>query len=194
MSRSSVGSLVSNRSFRAHLFWVVLGTTGALLLVSSAAILVPLFLQFEDRPASPEDLGRLVDRILSLHATLWPMVVICLGAVMVSAWLLYRRMVAPLVRFMRVFGAVREGRLPGPIRVRATDYLSHEADALNEMIESLRTRHEELRQVHAELAAQLESLAERASVHQDADTLCLVAALQDAEKALSERLGRVVLE
>ena len=70
MSRSGAPSFFDNPSFRAHLIWVVTGTTAALLVVSSAVILVPLFLRFDGGITSPEEMGELTDRILALHATL----------------------------------------------------------------------------------------------------------------------------
>ena len=72
------------------------------------------------------------------------MVFTSLVSVFLSSWLLYRRMVAPLVRFVRVFDGVREGRLPEPITLRATDYLRREAEALNAMLVALRAREAEL--------------------------------------------------
>jgi predicted ATPase len=49
-------------------------------------------------------------------------------------------MVAPLVRFVRVFESVRRGEIPEPLTLRATDYLRHEAEALNAMLAALRER------------------------------------------------------
>jgi methyl-accepting chemotaxis protein len=194
MGRASDQSWINNPSFRAHLIWVVTGTTAALLVVSSAAVLLPLFVRFEGSPASPEELGKLADRILSLHETLWPMVLICLVSVTVSSWLLYQRMVSPLVRFVQVFGAVRDGRLPGPVRLRMADYLTREADSLNEMTAALRERQVELSAARARLCEQVEELAEWASIHGDADALRLLAALQDRDKALADQIARVVAD
>jgi methyl-accepting chemotaxis protein len=194
MSRSGASSWIVDPSFRAHLVCVVTGTTAALLLVSSAAILLPLLLRFEGSPASPQELGQLADRILSLHETLWPMVLLCLVAVTVSSWLLYRRMVLPLVRFVQVFGAVRDGRLPRPIRLRAADYLTREADALNEMTAALRERHAELSGACARLREQIADLEEWASLHGGAETSGLLSALLDREKALTDQIARVVAD
>ena len=136
-------SLFGDPSFRAHLLWVTTGSTGALLLVLSAAVLIPLFSRFESA-TSLDELRNLTQQILDLHARLWPVVFTSLVSVFLSSWLLYRRMVAPLVRFVRVFDGVREGRLPEPITLRATDYLRREAEALNAMLVALRAREAEL--------------------------------------------------
>ena len=136
-------SLFADPSFRAHLLWVTTGSTGALLLVLSAAVLVPLFSRFEST-TSLDELRSLTQQILDLHARLWPVVFTSLVSVFLSSWLLYRRMVAPLVRFVRVFDGVREGRLPEPITLREGDYLRREAEALNAMLVALRAREAKL--------------------------------------------------
>jgi hypothetical protein len=194
MSRSSAPSWSQNPSFRAHLIWVVTGTTAALLVVSSAVILLPLLLRFEAAAGSQEELGGLVDRILELHATLWPLVLVCLCAVMMSSWLLYQRMVSPLVRFVQVFHKVRDGHLPGEVRLRTADYLTREADALNDMTAALRARQLELVQVQRRLHEEVEELAEWATRHGDADVSILISTLRDGEKALADQLARVVVD
>jgi hypothetical protein len=132
-------SLLADPSFRTHLLWVTIGSTGALLLVLSAAVLVPLLVRF-DSATSLDELRVLTQQILDLHARLWPVVFSSLVSVFLSSWLLYRRMVAPLVRFVRIFEAVREGAVPEPITLRAGDYLRREAEALNGMLAALRAR------------------------------------------------------
>ena len=136
-------SLFGDPSFRTHLLWVTTGSTGALLLVLSAAVLIPLFSRF-DNATSLDELRTLTQQILDLHARLWPVVFTSLVSVFLSSWLLYRRMVAPLVRFVRIFDGVREGRLPEPITLRASDYLRREAEALNAMLVALRAREAEI--------------------------------------------------
>ncbi|MCC6641092.1 MAG: methyl-accepting chemotaxis protein [Deltaproteobacteria bacterium] len=194
MSRDGRSSLILNPSFRAHLLWVVGGTTAALLVISSAVVMVPLLLRFDAAGASPDELERITDRILTMHTTLWPMVVICVASVIISSWVLYKRMVAPLVRFVQVFAAVRDGRLPGPIRLRGGDYLVPEANALNEMTSALRERHAALSASRAYLQAQSEEVAEWASLHGDADLARLVAELSDREKALADQVARIVAD
>ena len=132
-------SLFADPSIRTHLLWVTTGSTGALLLVLSAAVLVPLLVRF-DSATSLDELRVLTQQILDLHARLWPVVFSSLVSVFLSSWLLYRRMVAPLVRFVRIFDAVREGGVPEPITLRAGDYLRREAEALNAMLAALRAR------------------------------------------------------
>jgi methyl-accepting chemotaxis protein len=144
-------SLFEDPSFRAHLLWVTTGSTGALLLVLSAAVMIPLFQRF-DGAATLDELRVVTQQILDLHARLWPVVFTSLVSVFLSSWLLYRRMAAPLVRFVRVFEGVRRGEAPEPITLRGTDYLRREAEALNAMLVALRERDDELRALRARVA------------------------------------------
>jgi methyl-accepting chemotaxis protein len=194
MARSQGTSMLENPSFRAHLIWVVASTTAALLLVSCAVILLPLLFRFDATAASPEETGRLADRILALHETLWPLALICLLAVTASSWLLYQRMVAPLVRFTQVFAAVRDGRLPGPVQLRGTDYLTREADVLNEMTRTLRERQAALAAALGRLGEPIDELAESAALRGDAELSRLLATLQDREKQLADQVLRVVAD
>lgn len=132
-------NLFADPSFRSHLVWVTTLSTGALLLVLAAAVLVPLFSRF-DHASSIEELRGLTAQILELHRTLWPVVLTSLISVFLSTWLLYRRMIAPMVRFVRVFEAVERGEIPEPLTLRSTDYLRREAEALNRMLAGLRAQ------------------------------------------------------
>ena len=145
-------SLFADPSFRAHVVWVTTGSTGALLLVLSAAVMVPLFNRF-DAATSLEELRGLTEHILDLHQRFWPVVFTSLVSVFLSSWLLYRRMVAPLVRFVRAFDGVRDGKLPEPLTLRAGDYLRREAEALNAMLQALRVREAELEALRQRVAA-----------------------------------------
>ncbi|MGH7289269.1 MAG: hypothetical protein ACREI8_14755 [Myxococcota bacterium] len=144
-------SLFGDPSFRAHLVWVTTGSSAALLLLLSAAIMLPLFTRFEGGAATLDELRSLTGQILDLHARLWPVVFTSLVAAFLSSWLLYRRMSSPLVRFVRVFRAVAEGSHPEPLQLRATDYLRREAEALNAMLEALRAREARIQELEAEV-------------------------------------------
>jgi hypothetical protein len=45
---------------------------------------------------------------------------------------------------VRIFDGIRDGNVPDPITLRATDYLRREAEALNAMLTALRAREAEL--------------------------------------------------
>jgi hypothetical protein len=147
-------SLFGDPSFRAHLMWVSTGSTGRCCSAFRRCA-DPLFHRF-DNPASLDELRGVTQQILDPHTRFWPVVFFSLVSVFLSSWLLYRRMVSPLVRFVRIFDGVREGKLPEPITLRATDYLRREAEALNAMLAALRAREAELQALRARAATEPE--------------------------------------
>jgi methyl-accepting chemotaxis protein len=182
-----------NPTFRAHLIWVVTGTTAALLLLASAVVLVPLFVRFDAAGTAPQELGRLADRILALHETLWPFLALCVVAVFLSSWLLLQRMVSPLVRYVQTFRAIRDGSLPGPLRLRAADYLTQETEALNEMTAALRERQRAALAAEETLRDEIDELAAWSTRRGDPELANRVADLQERSKRLSDELRRVTL-
>jgi methyl-accepting chemotaxis protein len=108
--------------------------------------------------SSPEAFG-LAQHFLYLHGALWPLVLVSLIASIATANVLYRRMRAPLIRFMRCFDAIGDGRVPAPLVLRASDYLSDEAEALNEMIAAVRRREADRAEAVARLEEAIADLA-----------------------------------
>jgi len=182
-----------NQTIRAHLIWAVLATTAAMLLLASTVVLVPLFLRFDATPASAQELAKLTDRILALHDTLWPFIGLCIVAVFLSSWLILHRMVSPLVRYVRTFEAVHDGVLPAVVKLRTTDYLTEETEALNEMLTALRERHSALHASAGGLRAEIEELGAWTATHGNAELAALVTRMQDREKELADHLARVSL-
>jgi len=182
-----------NPTFRAHLIWAVMATTAAMLLLASAVVLVPLFLAFDAAPASAQELAQLTDRILALHDTLWPFVGLCIVAVFLSSWLILHRMISPLVRYVRAFQAVRDGVIPSVVTLRATDYLSEETVALNQMLTALRERHRELAESVRAIDGEVDELTEWTAARGDTALSTLVARIHERQKTLADALARVRL-
>lgn len=134
------GTKGSWRLFALHLGVASLGFATALVVVSALIVFGPAVLDLD--PAAPSQLQveRAARRMLELHATFWPVALSCLGAVVLTSFLLYRRMTSPFVRLRAAFRQVAEGALPGPISIRGHDYMRDEVDLVNEMTRSLRSR------------------------------------------------------
>lgn len=188
--RSALRSF-GNPTLRAHLVWVVVATTAAMLVLGGAVVFVPLLIRFDAAPS--QELSQLADRILALHATLWPFVGLCVVAVFLSSFLILHRMVSPLVRYVRAFDAMRDGVLPAAVTLRATDYLTEETDAFNAMLCALRERHSALATIARDVHAELDEIGAWTAAHGDGELAALVERLRDADKALADELARVSL-
>lgn len=127
-------------TFRLHLALTTATVAGTFALVIAAAIFVPLVSQLNRDDLDHAALAGIAEYLLQLHATYWPVVAGMLLASVVSGMMLFQRMTAPLVRFVRVFEALAQGKIPRAVRLRRVDYLREEANALNRMLESITER------------------------------------------------------
>jgi methyl-accepting chemotaxis protein len=113
----------------------------AIVLVLATALLLPSLLQLRGAAldASAENLAA-ANEFLFLHARLWPAVLIVLGLLAFHSVIISHRIAGPLYRFRRVVEAVTAGHLSMRVKIRKHDYLTQEAQAINEMLEALERR------------------------------------------------------
>jgi methyl-accepting chemotaxis protein len=145
------------RAFRWHLALTAAVVTAVFSFVAAATLFVPLFSYLASGEFSQDELGGIASYVLHLHESFWPVVAGALTASVASGMVLFERMRAPLVRFLRVYDELAAGRFPRPLELRGRDYLRSEAAALNRMVDALRERNaeaqhelERLREVLAE--------------------------------------------
>jgi len=128
-------------AFQYRLLRVNLAYFVTIVLVFAVVVFLPLVLQIRSSSTlSPEKAEELADGFLFLHARLWPALFIVLVLLAFHSVLISHRIAGPLYRFRNVFRAVAEGDLLVSVRLRPTDYLTQDADLLNEMIGALRQR------------------------------------------------------
>ena len=128
-------------TFRLHLLGLCTTATLCFVGVIATSLFVPLAMQLDRADLAPGIAGGIAEHFLYLHSAFWPVVVCSLGATVLSALVLYRKLTRPFVRFVRAFDEVARGAsLPAPLTLRRTDYLTAEADALNRMVDALRDR------------------------------------------------------
>ena len=159
MSRRSTGHEL--KSFGIHLILASVAFAMVLALGVGALTLARWAFPLELASSSPQKVYEASGRILELHARFWPVTLVSLIGVALAAGWLGRRITGPLVRFMSVFQRLAAGEFPEPVRLRTSDYLAHEADALNELIAALKARAVERTRSQGEVLATLEELNER---------------------------------
>lgn len=181
----------AQRKFLIHLLLAAIGSTAVFALVIAAALFAPLIARMQSGIPSSSEMLVLADRMLTFHARYWPIVLMSLAAVCVSSLLLFERMTAPLVRFLRCFESITKGELPNPIHLRRGDYLTDEAECLNTMMVSLGVWLDELRDhsdgIHRALADLVacggDGSREQRNVH--------IAQLEALDKSLRDTLARL---
>lgn len=136
----------------------------AILMIFSAALFVPLIIQLESTTLSVPEQEAVASQFLSLHARVWPALLITFFLFGIHSVFVSHRIAGPLMRFRNTFKAIAAGDLSGRVILRKHDYLSNEADVLNEMIAGLQakikgieTQHREVRAVFSELRRGVEA-------------------------------------
>lgn len=128
-------------AFQYRLLMVDIAHFGTIVLIFALVVFLPLMLQLRSSTSrSPAEAQELADAFLFLHARLWPALILVLILLAFHSVLISHRIAGPLYRFQRVFRAVAEGDLSVRATIRRRDYLTQEADLVNEMIAALRTR------------------------------------------------------
>ena len=147
--------------FRTHLILTCLTVTGVFVAIIALSVFVPLAAHLNRAEIGEAAAAGLADHFIFLHKALWPLVALSLVACVVSAMILYQRMRAPLVRFVRCFDTIGNGAVPETLTIRLGDYLTQEADALNRMVDRLAAMNTERRQAAERIDVLMEELSSR---------------------------------
>jgi prepilin-type N-terminal cleavage/methylation domain-containing protein len=144
-------------SFQATYVATHLAWTGLLLLGFAALVFGPT--AHELFTGGEREQIRAATVFLQLHARLWPALVALAAALTLLVLTQSHRVIGPLVRFKAVFEAVTRGELWVPSRLRSGDYPTVEAEALEAMLASLRTRVGEAQAASDRAAALLDDVS-----------------------------------
>ena len=80
------------------------------------------------------------DRLLTLHSRVWPAIVAMVCVLGIHSVRIFHRLIGPLYRFRWAFSKIGNGDLNFRVKIRKSDYLHREEEALNQMIEGLSER------------------------------------------------------
>jgi methyl-accepting chemotaxis protein len=134
------GTQRSLSSFQLHLVVTTACVTAGFCLMIGLSIFVPLAIQLSRPELDDSIAGGIGRHALDMHASFWPLVVVCMAGAVAAGMLLYRKMTGPLFRFVRAFQALARGESPAPIVIRRTDYLAGETEELNRMLVAVAKR------------------------------------------------------
>jgi methyl-accepting chemotaxis protein len=102
------------------------------------AVFLPIMYDMQADRLSFVQKQNVADQFLMLHKRLWPALLLVLGLVIVHSVIISHRIAGPIYRIRDVILNVASGNLMAEARFRKKDYTSEQADALNQMIVSLR--------------------------------------------------------
>jgi methyl-accepting chemotaxis protein len=141
-----------------HLLLVNLTYFFTIVLVFAAAVFAPTMMDMNS--GSWEQRQDAANQFLSLHARIWPAVLVLFALLVAHSVVMSHRIAGPLYRFRRVFSQISEGDLAIRAVIRKRDYLRKEADSINQMIAGLCDKVQSIEAESAELAAIVDAIDE----------------------------------
>lgn len=132
----------------------------SILLIFAGILFIPVMIQLGSSPLSRNEALEAANQFLSLHARIWPGILIVFVLLVLHSILISHRIAGPLYRFRSFFKAVADGHLGGRVRIRKNDYLHEDAQAINDMISSLRIKAAVLREHSRQALAALGQLSD----------------------------------
>lgn len=115
------------------------------------ALFVPDLVTLADADQSLELRAAAAEKILALHARVWPAILALMVLFGLHSFRQFHRLIGPLFRFRQSFGIVQGGDLTHRVRLRENDYLHKEEESFNQMVESLAGDMEKLKTATREI-------------------------------------------
>ena len=120
-------------------------------LVVGSILFIPAMVELNQADYSSTQAFDAATKILYLHSKFWPAVLLALILVALHSIRTSHQIAGPLYRFNLLFESMKEGNLPKRITLRKGDYLLKEVSLINQMLESLQTRVNEIKEAQTSL-------------------------------------------
>ena len=134
-------SLLTISIFYLLLFLVVIGSI----------LFIPVMIELDRVDYDSDQAVQAASKILYLHSKFWPAVIMALIVIALHSIRTSHKIAGPLYRFARLFESMKEGNLPKKVTLRKGDYLLNEVGLINEMLESLQIRVQEIKDAQSGL-------------------------------------------
>lgn len=167
-----------NKNLQFSLLRITLGYVIFFLLILSLALFVPLMvnLKAEGGIISKKALES-ANNLIFLHNNFWLPSLLCLVSIAIHSVRTSHRIAGPMYRLNMVIESIKQGILPAPLRrLRKGDYLSEEFSNVNEMLDNLRLKLNDIQASHEDLDGALSQY----------DKLSKEGSLDEMRKSLSE--------
>ncbi len=181
---------VINRPIQYKFLGMVLAYGMITIILVAAFLFVPDVLIMNDEEASFEMRQGASQRILLLYPRFC---ITILGLIFVTglhSWRAFHRVIGPLFRFKWAFEKISEGKLNFLVRLRKKDYLDPEAQKLNQMVDVLAEKWENVQTASLDSIKSLEEF-EQSIVKKNEDETEIRQYLQTHRKHLESLIGQV---
>lgn len=128
---------IVDRAIQYKFLSIILSYGLIMVLLLGLVLFIPDVIAVNNEELSPEIRGAAANRILTLHARVWPAIIALVCILGIHSFRVFLRVVGPLYRFRWAFTKMKEGELNFRIKLRKGDYLFREQDLFNEMMDTL---------------------------------------------------------
>ncbi|UCB49417.1 MAG: methyl-accepting chemotaxis protein [Deltaproteobacteria bacterium] len=150
-------SYIVNKPLQYRFLAIILIYCLTIVLFLAIFLFVPDIIRMQDENLSLEARAGAANKILTLHARVWPAVIAIICVAGFHSFRSFHRLIGPLHRFRSVFEQVGKGQLIFRVKIREKDYLHQEEAALNEMLGMIAGKIKSIQQAGSEA---LKSLGE----------------------------------
>jgi methyl-accepting chemotaxis protein len=127
-------SYIVNKPLQYRFLAIILIYCLTIVLFLAVFLFVPDIIRMQDKSLSLEARAGAANKILTLHARVWPAVIAIICVAAFHSFRSFHRLIGPLHRFRAVFQQVGSGDMSFTVKIREKDYLHQEEAALNEML------------------------------------------------------------
>jgi nitrogen fixation/metabolism regulation signal transduction histidine kinase len=121
-------------------------------------LFIPEIIRLQDESLSFHDRAVAADKVLILHAKVWPAILLIVCLVALHSFRFFHRVFGPLYRFRWAFEQVRNGNLNFLVKIRKNDFLHQEEATLNEMLELVAGKWKDVQKTSADALKSLNVL------------------------------------
>jgi len=150
-----------NRQYR--MVFLILFYTCSVCGVLFLCLFVPDIVLMQDESAKIAYRAAAADRILSMHARLWPTVLAIICLIGLHAFRRFTQILGPMYRFQAAFEGVAAGEMDHRVHLRASDEFKEEAAAFNTMMDGLAAKVAQCQESMGAVAAAANLLATTAA-------------------------------
>jgi methyl-accepting chemotaxis protein len=156
-------SYIVNKPLQYRFLAIILIYCLSIVLFLAIFLFVPDVIRMQDESLSLETRAGAANKILTLHARVWPAVIAIICVAGFHSFRSFHRLIGPLHRFRSVFEQVGKGQLSSRVKIREKDYLHQEEAALNEMLRMIVRKVRSIQQAGAEALKSLGELERKAN-------------------------------
>jgi methyl-accepting chemotaxis protein len=137
---------IVDRSLQYRVLAIILMYSLVIVLFLAVCLFIPDILAMNDQGLSLEMRTAAADKLLTLHSRVWPAIIAVVCVLGIHSVRIFHRLIGPLYRFRWAFSKIGNGDLNFRVKIRKSDYLHREEEALNQMIAGLSEQCESLQQ------------------------------------------------